>query len=291
MSSKEEPSMPTEEMRQEEKRKQKRGEMIVVCSAKGGVGKTVLSVNLAVALSKKNIKISLLDGDFQFGDVSLAMDLHPTFSIKDIVEDIENLDEYTLASYLIHHDSGVRILAAPDRPEYADLITPKVTDKVCDLLLEKHDFLIVDTGVGFQENSLYLVEKADQILVVTNLEMSTLKNTKLMMETLETLGLQHKIQVVINRSTMESVIQATDVPEILGEESPIYIPNQFQMVSQSLNVGIPFVINQGKADLSKSVFKMAEQLSSRREISVFKSKSPSFLSSLFQKNNALKERT
>lgn len=283
--------MPTEEMRQEEKRKQKRGEMIVVCSAKGGVGKTVLSVNLAVALSKKNIKISLLDGDFQFGDVSLAMDLHPTFSIKDIVEDIESLDEYTLASYLIHHDSGVRILAAPDRPEYADLITPKVTDKVCDLLLEKHDFLIVDTGVGFQENSLYLVEKADQILVVTNLEMSTLKNTKLMMETLETLGLQHKIQVVINRSTMESVIQATDVPEILGEESPIYIPNQFQMVSQSLNVGIPFVINQGKADLSKSVFKMAEQLSSRREISVFKSKSPSFLSSLFQKNNTLKERT
>jgi pilus assembly protein CpaE len=283
--------MPTEEINQEEKRKQKRGEMIVVCSAKGGVGKTVLSVNLAVALSKKNIKIGLLDGDFQFGDVSLAMDLHPTFSIKDIIEDIESLDEYTLASYLIHHDTGVKVLAAPDRPEYADLITPKVTDKVCDLLLEKNDYLIVDTGVGLQETSLHLVEKADQILVVTNLEMSTLKNTKLMIETLETLGLQSKIQVVINRSTMESVIQATDVPEILGEESPIYIPNQFQMVSQSLNVGIPFVINQGKTDLSKSIFKMAEQLSSRREISVFKSKSPSFLSSLFQKNKEVKERT
>jgi pilus assembly protein CpaE len=283
--------MPTEEINQEEKRKQKRGEMIVVCSAKGGVGKTVLSVNLAVALSKKNIKIALLDGDFQFGDVSLAMDLHPTFSIKDIVEDVESLDEYTLASYLIHHDSGVKVLSAPDRPEYADLITPIVTDKVCDLLLEKHDYLIVDTGVGLQENSLHLVEKADQILVVTNLEMSTLKNTKLMIETLETLGLQNKIQVVINRSTMESVIQATDVPEILGEESPIYIPNHFQMVSQSLNVGIPFVINQGKTDLSKSIFKMAEQLSSRREISVFKSKSPSFFSSLFQKNKEVKERT
>jgi pilus assembly protein CpaE len=282
--------MPTEEINQE-KRKQKRGEMIVVCSAKGGVGKTVLSVNLAVALSKKNIKIGLLDGDFQFGDVSLAMDLHPTFSIKDVVEDIESLDEYTLASYLIHHDTGVKVLPAPERPEYADLITPKVTDKVCDLLLEKHDFLIVDTGVGLQEISLHLVEKADQILVVTNLEMSTLKNTKLMIETLETLGLQNKIQVVINRSTMESVIQATDVPEILGEESPIYIPNQFQMVSQSLNVGIPFVINQGKTDLSKSIFKMAEQLSSRREISVFKTKSPSFLSSLFQKNKEVKERT
>lgn len=282
--------MPTEEINQE-KRKQKRGEMIVVCSAKGGVGKTVLSVNLAVALSKKNIKIGLLDGDFQFGDVSLAMDLHPTFSIKDVVEDVESLDEYTLASYLIHHDTGVKVLPAPERPEYADLITPKVTDKVCDLLLEKHDFLIVDTGVGLQEISLHLVEKADQILVVTNLEMSTLKNTKLMIETLETLGLKNKIQVVINRSTMESVIQATDVPEILGEESPIYIPNQFQMVSQSLNVGIPFVINQGKTDLSKAVFKMAEQLSSRREISVFKTKSPSFLSSLFQKNKEVKERT
>lgn len=283
--------MPSDHINEVENKKHKRGEMIAVCSAKGGVGKTVLTVNLAVALSKKNIKIGVLDGDFQFGDVSLALDLHPTFSIKDVVEVIEDLDDYTLSSYLINHDSGVKVLPAPDRPEYADLITSQVMDKVCDLMLQLNDYVIVDTGVGFQENNLHLVEKADQILVVTNLEMSTLKNTKLMIETLDMLGLRDKVQVVINRSTMESVIQATDVPEILGEDNPIYIPNQFQMVSQSLNIGIPFVTNQGKTDLSKAVFKMAEQLSSRREISFIKPKSPSLFQSIFNKSKGVKEKT
>lgn len=263
--------------------KQSRGEMIVVCSAKGGVGRTVLTANLAVALSKKNIGIAILDGDFQFGDVSLAMDLHPAFTIKDVVEGIESFDEYALSSYLNHHESGVKILSAPERPEYSEMITPEVVDKVCHLLLRQHDFLLVDTGVGLQETSLQLIEKADQILVVTNLEMATLKNTKLFLETLEILGLRNKVQVVINRATMESVLQATDVPDILGESAPVYIPNDFQIVSQSLNVGIPFVLNQGKTDISKAMFKMAEQISSRREITVFKTKSPSFIKSLFSK--------
>lgn len=261
----------------------KRGEMIAICSAKGGVGKTVISVNLAVALSKKNIQISMLDGDFQFGDVCLAMDLHPTFSIKDVVENMESLDSFALSSYLMKHHSGVKVLAAPERPEYADLVTPQVTDRVCELLLSQHDYLIVDTGAGLQEKCLPLIEKADQVFIVTNLEMTTIKNTKMMLETLELLGLRNKVQVVVNRSTMESVIQADDVPDILGEESPIFIPNQFQMVSQSLNIGIPFVVSHGKTDLSKAIFKMAEQMVSRREISLFKPKTASFLQSLFQK--------
>lgn len=111
-----------------------------------------------------------------------------------------------------------------------------------------------------------------------------------MLETLEMLGLQNKVQVVINRATMESVIEATDVPQILGEETPIYIPNDFQLVSQSLNVGIPFVLKDAKTDVAKAVFKMAEQISSRREITLIKPKSPSFFKSLFQKTKSLKER-
>lgn len=260
-----------------------RGEMIAVCSAKGGVGRTVLTVNLAVALSKNNIQIGVLDGDFQFGDVCLAMDLHPTFTMKDVVESIDNMDAFTLSSYLMHHHSGVKVLAAPDRPEFADLVTSQVMDKVTDGLLAQFDYLMVDTGVGLQDKSLQLIERADQIFVVTNLEMATIKNTKLMLETLELLGLKHKIQVVVNRSTMESVIQASEVPGILGIDSPLYVPNHFQIVSQSLNIGIPFVINQGKADISKAVFKMAEQLVSRREISLFKAKSTSVIQSIFHR--------
>ncbi len=261
----------------------KRGEMIAMCSAKGGVGKTVLAVNLAVALAKNNIQVNVMDGSYQFGDVCMAMDLYPTFSIKDVVEQLSTLDDFALTGFLVHHSSGVKVLPAPERPEYADLILPPAVERICDLLLARHDYMIVDTGVGLQERSLQLIEKADQVFVVTNLEMATIKNTKMMLETLELLGLKNKVKVIVNRSTMESVIQASDVADILGEDTPIFIPNQFQIVSQSINVGIPFVMNHGKTDVAKAIFKLAEQMISRREITLFKPKASSLLQSLFHK--------
>lgn len=270
--------------------KKKRGELIAVCSAKGGIGRTTLTVNLAVALFKKNISISIVDGDFQFGDIGLAMDLQSTFTIKDVVEEIDRLDEFSLASYLCNHETGVKVLPAPERPEYAEIVSEEVLTKILDLLLVQQDYVVVDTGVGLHEKTLQFIEKADQVLVVTNLEMAALKNTKMMLETLEVLGLREKVRVVINRATMESVIQASDVPEILGEDDPIYIPNDFQIASQSLNIGIPFVMNQGKTELAKSVFKMAEQLTTRREITMIKAKKPSIISK-FLNRKRLKEET
>lgn len=263
----------------------KRGEMIAVCSAKGGIGRTIMAVNLAVALTKKNVQVSLLDGNFQFGDVALALDLHPTFTIKDVVESLGEMDRYALSGFLIPHGSGVKTLAAPERPEYADLVTPVVIDRVCDLMMEQTDYLVVDTGAGLQEQTLQFIEKADQIFVLTTLEMSAMKNTKLMLDTLEVLGYRHKTQLVVNRATMESVIKASDVPDILGYETSLFVPNEWQLATQSLNTGIPFVMNHAKTDLAKALFKWAEQLVIRREISVFKPKSGSFLQQLFHKTS------
>ncbi|MFD1735260.1 CpaE family protein [Bacillus salitolerans] len=278
-----------QQLEQHESNNEKRGEFIAVCSAKGGIGRTLLSVNLAVALCKKNIRIGVMDGDFQFGDVSLAMDLQSTFTIKDVIQELERLDEYTLASYLSHHESGVRILAAPEKPEFADLVTERTLEKIIPLLLKQHEYVIADTGVGLQDKGLHILEKADQILIVTNLEMATLKNTKSMLDTLDMLGLREKVRLVVNRATMESVIQATDVADILGEEEPIFIPNDFQIASQSLNIGIPFVMNHGKTEIAKSIFKMAEQISSRREISIIKTKGPSLLTKLFTRKRLKEE--
>jgi pilus assembly protein CpaE len=248
------------------------GKMIAVCSAKGGIGRTTLTVNLAVALMKKNFSVAIMDGDFQFGDVNLAMDLKFSLTIKEVLEGIESLDEYSLANYLAVHESGVRVLSAPERPEFADLITNEAADKILDVLLTGHDYVVVDTPVGLNEQSIRFIERADQILVVTNLEMAALKNTKLLLETLEILGLREKIRIIINRANMESVIQATDAAKILAEENPIYIPNDFQICSQSINLGVPFVIKHGKSDVAKGVFKMAEFISSKNVIKSTKAK-------------------
>lgn len=261
-----------------------RGSMIAVCSAKGGVGRTVIAANIAVALCKKTMRVALLDGDLQFGDMSMAFDIKAPFTIKDVAEDDENLDTHSLSNYLISHESGVRLLAAPERPEFADLIHEGLLKNVIDLLLVEHDYLVVDTPVGLQEQGVGLLEKADHILLLTNLEMATLKNTKLMLETLNVLGLRDKVQLVINRSTMDSVIKATDIPTILKDDAPFYLPNDFQVVAQSLNMGIPFVMSHAKNDVSKAVFKLAERLTSGNEMAIKFSKKPSLISKLFVKS-------
>lgn len=258
---------PDEMQTQLENTKRIQGELITVCSAKGGIGRTTLTINLAVALFKKNSSVAIFDGDFQFGDISLAMDLHAPFSMKEVIEGIETIDEQSLSRYLTLHKSGVRVLPAPERPEFADLVTKEAMEKVLDLMLQEHDYVIADTDAGLSEHSLYLIEKADVILVVTNLEMTALKNTKLLLETLETLGLRKKARVIINRANMESVINAVEAANILKETAPIYIPNDFQTCSKSLNIGVPFVIGQSKSEVAKGIFKMAESLTNSREAS------------------------
>lgn len=252
-------------MQTEQQPNKSRGKVIAVCSAKGGIGRTIITVNLAAALFKKNISVAILDGDFQFGDVALAMDLQNTFSIKDVIEGIANLDEHSLTGYLASHESGVKVLPAPDRPEFADLVTKETITKIIHLMRNMYEYVVVDTEAGLNESTINIIEQADQILVVTNLEMTALKNTKLLMETLEALGLRNKSRVIINRANMESLINAEDAAKILGAEDPIYLPNDFQICSRSLNIGIPFVSNQGKSEVAKGVFKMAEILSRARQ--------------------------
>jgi len=259
-----------------------RGLLVAVCSAKGGIGRTVLTANLAAALSSK-VKTCIVDGCFQFGDIHLALDLQPMFSIKDVIEQIETIDAESLWHYLNRHDSGVRILTAPPRPEYADLVTVEVLDKIIGLLQSKFHHILVDTMSGLPEHTLYFIEKADNILLMTDLEMATLKNTKMMLDVLTTLDLRHKVHVVVNRSTMQSVINASDVPQILGEESIIYIPNDFELVSKSLNIGLPFVMKNRRADIAKTILTMAEQCCSMKAANIYEPRNISFVQSFFNK--------
>lgn len=236
------------------------GKMIAICSAKGGIGRTVLSVNLAVALSKNKRKTTILDACFQFGNVHLVMDLHPIFTIKDAVEQIDALDANLLYSYLSQHQSSVDVLAAPSSPEYADLITLDSIEKICTHLLSISDYLVVDTNAGLPEQNLYFIEKADHILLITDLEMTSLKNTKSMLAIFDALGLRKKVKIILNRSTMKSLLKPKNVIQILGEEDLLYIPNHFEIVSKSINIGIPFVMHYRRTEISKSIFHIANLL-------------------------------
>ncbi|MDQ0256983.1 pilus assembly protein CpaE [Evansella vedderi] len=262
-------------------RKRKQGKLIAICSAKGGIGRTLVSVNLAVALSKKNLKVCLVDGDLQFGDVSLALDLQSSFTIQDVAEDMEGMDDHALVNYLSQHTSGVHVLPAPERPEYAELVTSEILKRVLKLLLKQHDYVVVDTAIGLQEQTIDVLELADEVIMLTNLEMTTLKNSKLMIETLEQLELREKVQLIINQYNIDSLINIDDATKMLGERRAISIANNPKIAIHSINVGIPFVIGQGKSDLSKAIFKMAESLISTKEFALEKRKKRSILKNVF----------
>lgn len=239
---------------------EKNGYVIAVCGAKGGIGKTMISVNLAVALGKTNLDIAIIDGDLQFGDVSLSLDLQPPRSIKDLVEDEAFAGEDTVMRYLTEHDSGVRVLPAPERPEFAEIITPDSLKRIIEDLKRTHDYIIIDNGIGLLDFTVESMELSDLILIVTNMEMSALKNTKLMMETIRELHFSEKTSLIVNRYTMESLIKGDEVPGMLGFEGAYFIPDHYKIASQSLNLGVPFVRTQSKSDLAKSFFKMAKMI-------------------------------
>ncbi|HEY4552827.1 MAG TPA: AAA family ATPase [Bacillaceae bacterium] len=244
------------------KGQQTEGKLIAVCSAKGGVGRTMLTVNIASALAMKKYKVGILDANLQFGDISAAMDLRPEVTIKEAAEGQEHLDGSVLSNYLTEHRSGIQVMAAPQRPEYADLITKEAMEKVVKLMRSQFEYTLVDTVAALDERTLQFIEWSDQVLVLTTLEVNSLKNTKLFLETLGLLGYRKKVKVILNRSTMESVIPISEAPSILGEKKLFHVPNDFTTSNRSLNIGFPFVLSRAKPDLSKAVYKLADLIAS-----------------------------
>lgn len=235
-------------------------EMIVFASAKGGVGKTVISVNMAVALADRGFSTCIIDGNFQFGDVNLALDIQPKFTIGDLAQDDRPLTSSILGDYLQEHGSGVEVLSAPLKPEYADLVTPTLVQNICEKSLVQHEYLIVDLSAGLSENNLTFMELASKIYIVTDLEMAALKNTKMMIKTLKLLGLGDKITIIGNRGDMEGIVKFKDVPGILEVTGIHFISNDFNMVSKSFNIGVPFVTNKPREKISIEVSTIAAEL-------------------------------
>lgn len=234
-------------------------EMIVFASAKGGVGKTVISVNMAVALADRGFSTCIIDGNFQFGDVNLALDIQPKFTISDLAQDDRPLTSSILGDYFQEHGSGVEVLSAPLKPEYADLVTTSLIQGICEKSLVQHEYLIADLPAGLSENNLTFMEMATKIYIVTDLEMAALKNTKMMIKTLTYLGLGEKIAVIGNRGDMEGIVKFKDVPGILEINSIHFISNDFNTVSKSFNIGVPFVTNKPREKISMEVTNIAAE--------------------------------
>lgn len=242
------------------------GTVITVFGAKGGIGKTTIASNLAVALSTEaHQTVALVDMDTRFGDVAITMDIPVERSIADLARNLENVDRNSLREYLVQHESGVRILPAPTRPsDWRNLTAQHIRD-VVDVLAQTHDFVILDTPGTFNEIVAAAIEVGTMILLVTTLDMASIKDTVLALEMLhERFGNdEERIKVVLNRAGMDTGVREKDVERTL--DCPLWwrIP-QDQEVVKAAQLGRPIVMSRPNSKVSLEIREIARALAGIR---------------------------
>ncbi|MRG85812.1 AAA family ATPase [Salinibacillus xinjiangensis] len=257
----------------EKKSDQKPARMITVASTKGGIGKTTISVNLAVALANQELNVVIVDLDLQFGDVPLLLDLQPKQTIYEwLKESYENGDGKVIPYVTYDPHTKVSVLAAPSSPEFAELITGEHVSNVLSQLKKEFDVIIVDTPPSFVETSLVAIENSEDILLITSLDLPALKNGKLAIDTFDLLELNDKIKIVLNRDTEMEGMNKNTVENILGRKLEVSIPSDYKTVISSINLGVPFVIRSPKTQVAKSMQKLVKQLDSKPDSNQRKTK-------------------
>lgn len=239
-----------------------RGEVFLVFSGKGGVGKSILASNLAVALAMETgARVALVDLDLQFGDVGVLLNLDHSRSITDLVEAGETIDSDFLQDVLASGPEGIKVLLAPISPELADLVTAEHLRAILDELRRHFDFIVVDTASHLAELTLEAIEASNRIIVLTALNIPAIKDTKLTLKVLESLNVDaERILLVLNRSDAHSDFNKEAVEQNLRFAIALQLPHDPRVVSSSVNRGTPFVSANPEAEISRAVRELVSRL-------------------------------
>ena len=243
------------------------GLIVAVFSPKGGVGRTTVAVNLAVAAATElGKKVVIMDGSFQFGDVGVLLNLNPkSKSIADLIPELDAGDLESIDTFLINHTAGIRVLLAPPSPEMAEMITANGVKKVLDRLRADHDLVVVDCTSSFNDTTLAILDAADVILTMLSLEITSIKNMRLFLEVAEQLGYESgKVRLVLNRADSALGIRVADVEHSIGRKIDETIVSDGRSVVYALNRGVPFFLSNREAQVSQDILRLARSVVGER---------------------------
>ena len=245
------------------------GHVILVYSPQGGSGKTTLATNIASGLMKKGFKVLLIDADIQFGDVGVFLKLQGQSTLADLVSKVDDVDVEFFDSVVTTHESGLKVLLGPARPEFADEVeaNPTALTRIIEQIANRYDFIVIDTGTHISEMLLSLMDLAEKIVLVTTPTLSGVKNARFMLELFDQLNYpQNKIAFVLNKTEDERARNRTTIPSDIIEKHlkhPIQarIPSDERVVLNAINKGVPVIASQ--RDRNKSPIREMVELSDR----------------------------
>ncbi len=237
------------------------GKVVTVFSTKGGVGKSMLSTNLAVALAKTTSKrVAMLDLDLEFGDVGIMLGLKPAHTLYDAVQSFDRLDPEMLVGLMQTHSSGVKVMLAPVRPEEAESISAARVAHVIKLMRDTFDYVVIDTSPSFSDAVLAALDRSDSIFVITTMDVASIKNTRISLEKLRQLGFVNgRVNLVLNRSDSKVLLEPAEVERALGDRVVAHIPSD-RCVPRAVNKGVPVITDVPRCSVSRSILGLAQTI-------------------------------
>ena len=235
-------------------------QVVSIAGVTGGVGCTSLAINLACILAKNQENaVTTIDLDLALGDADVWLDIIPDYTIQDVAENINRLDFAMLKRSLTQHECGAFLLPRPVHLEEATLITPDELRRVIALLKATFTHLILDVSKNYGPLDLAAMEASDIILLVTQLDLPSLRNVVRLLQYFEFHdGLTEKVKIVVNRAGREdSQISVSKALDTIGRDIFAKIPNDYATLIESRNNGIPLIIDAPKSKATKAFEQLA----------------------------------
>src|SRR5919202_1195394 len=226
----------------------KRGRVIASFSSKGGTGTTFVASNVAASLDAPAV---LVDLNLHAGDLGLFLGVEPKFSIADVVEHRERVDDSLLRSFLTPHSARLSLLAAPREADSADDIEPEHVFQVLELLRERFDYVVIDPQHTFDAITLAALDQADDSLLVLTLDIPAIRSTQRALQIFDRLGYpRHKIHIVVNRFSKQIDLDLRQVERFLGERVMGYVQSDYKTAVNSINLGRPLVESEPNSKIA-----------------------------------------
>lgn len=243
------------------------GNIVVVYGPKGGVGRTTIATNLAIALQTPETKIALIDASLQFGDIAVFLNEQGKNTIIDLTSRVDELDPDIINEVMVvHAATGVHLLAAPPRPELAERVSGEQFTKLVKYLQQIYTYIVIDTGAYLNDTVLAALDMANIIVLVTSQEIPSIKSCNLFLSLADMMKIQRaSILFTMNRFDKRIAISPEKVGESLRQEIVAAIPFDDRLVTTSVNRGIPFMLDNKTHIVSKAIISLADLVKERIE--------------------------